>query len=744
MLLSIAMIVKNEESNIDRCLKALKALDGKLNYEIVIVDTGSEDNTINIAKKYTQRIYEHKWNNNFAEMRNISIKYCKGDWILILDADEVLEDTKDIVNFFNGGIYKKFNCATIKLKNILSANEENYLIGSLSRLFKNTKDFYYIGRVHEQPNTIFPIVVTNISFLHYGYSRADYKVMEYKYKRNIELLLKDLKEGKSLIYTYFQLAQTYEMANKLKDGFDAIRKAFDLIKEDKAKYLYVYHFYGRALFANGNYEKAVEICEEAIKYSDEHLDFYYILSRAYSALSKYKDANKYFEKYFELHNKIENGYIVKDISVTNFSFCRKNEILKEKILCLYKEKDYESVKITFKELKKDSDKEEFREIYLYSVIKIREYKEVFSYYENMEIKDKDVESIMGIIERIAIEESNDSVKEISKNLLGFDERTDFCIRTIYLKEKIEFNKKIIDFNNFYKWKGEFVKEYFSDNDEFIEYFKELKKQDMRLYVNHISSNYKFLDLLYNYCERNFMSFDIDTLMLITCIEEILILNESIEGDKYSELVDRTYINKLNYIKKIYNNEILESEYAFKLLDKYENIWIQINKCINMYESDTLEFVKGLRRILSEVPEYKRVINSYLNKINNQNITEEMLEEKNNLLNMVEGLIGENRFQEALEILLQLNHIFKYNAQILNYLGVTFYMLGKVDEAVRNLAIASTLDETNFDTIYNLACVLEADSKFNIAKYYYSKAYGLCKDNILKEEIFNIMNNLKEE
>lgn len=740
MLLSIAMIVKNEEKNIERCLKALKGLDGKINYEIVIVDTGSEDNTIDIVKKYTQRIYEHKWNNNFAEMRNISIKYCKGNWILILDADEVLEDTKEIVGFFKSGIYKKYNCATVKLKNILSADEENYLIGSLGRLFKNNKDFYYKGRVHEQPNIIAPIAITNISFLHYGYSRADYEVMEYKYQRNIGLLLKDLKEGKDLIYTYFQLAQTYEMANKVKEGLEAIKKSFSLVEQNKNKknYLYVYHFYGRVLFSKNNYEKAIEICKEAIKYSNEHLDFYYILSRSYCSLNKYEEANVYFKEYFKLHRKIDNGCLITDISVVNFSFCRKNEVLKEKILCDYKEKEFEKVKTTFKELQKASDKEELREIYTYSLIKSRDYKEVFSYYKNSEIRDKDIESVINIIERISIEENNDSVKEIIKGLLGFDERANLYFKSIYLKEKIDTKKEKINFDNFYRWKGEILKEYFTSDEEFIEHFKQLKKQDVKLYVNYIVDNYRILEMLYKYCEKNFMECDMDTLMLITCIEEILILNKSIDDEKYSKLLERTYINKLNYIRKIYNNEILQSKYSLKLLDKYEAVWIQVNKCIKLYQEDKLEYIRSLRKILNEVPEYGRIINLYLNKVDNKNISEEMQQEKNNLINVVQRFIEDNKPKEALEILFQLNNLFKYNSEILNLLGVTLYILGKYNEAIINLAISDTINENNFDTIYNLACVLEANSQLDTAKYYYKKAYALCEDEKLKEEIFNII------
>ena len=118
MLLSVVMIVKNEEKYLDKTLHALKDLRRDIDSELIILDTGSTDNTVEIAKKYTDKVYFAKWNDNFADMRNISISYASGDWILILDADEKLTNYDKLKEFFYSDTHKKYNSATIELKNI--------------------------------------------------------------------------------------------------------------------------------------------------------------------------------------------------------------------------------------------------------------------------------------------------------------------------------------------------------------------------------------------------------------------------------------------------------------------------------------------------------------------------------------------------------------------------------------------------------------------------------------------------
>ena len=116
--LSICMMVKNEEKNLKRCLDSVKELMEAVESEIIIVDTGSTDGTVSIASKYTNNIYHHIWNNNFSEMRNISIAYASGEFVFILDADEVLVNSGPIIDFLNTSHHENVVGDAIFLKGV--------------------------------------------------------------------------------------------------------------------------------------------------------------------------------------------------------------------------------------------------------------------------------------------------------------------------------------------------------------------------------------------------------------------------------------------------------------------------------------------------------------------------------------------------------------------------------------------------------------------------------------------------
>ena len=95
-MISVCVIAKNEADVLGRCLESVKGLD-----EIVVVDTGSTDNTKEIAKRYTDNVYDFVWCDDFSKARNFAIEQCTSDWILILDADEYLPTIEGIYKLCN-------------------------------------------------------------------------------------------------------------------------------------------------------------------------------------------------------------------------------------------------------------------------------------------------------------------------------------------------------------------------------------------------------------------------------------------------------------------------------------------------------------------------------------------------------------------------------------------------------------------------------------------------------------------
>ncbi|MDD2679507.1 MAG: glycosyltransferase family 2 protein [Candidatus Omnitrophica bacterium] len=205
ILISACMMVKNEEKNLERCLNSVKLLAD----EIVIVDTGSTDNTIEIAKKFNARIYEHPWANDFSLHRNQSISYAKGKWILIIDADEELcfvnkAPIKNIKRFFKEC---KYNAAALVVKDI--QKELNVLQFNSTRFFKKNR-VRYEGIVHNQPKIEGQaLFCPMLEIKHYGYDLTP-EQKEAKFKRTSTLLLKQVETGEVHEgLPYFYLCQLY-------------------------------------------------------------------------------------------------------------------------------------------------------------------------------------------------------------------------------------------------------------------------------------------------------------------------------------------------------------------------------------------------------------------------------------------------------------------------------------------------------------------------------------------------------
>ena len=208
--LSACLIVKNEATLLSRCLESISSFVD----EIIVVDTGSTDNTVEIAHRYGAQIYHFVWTGDFSAARNESLRHARGEWILYIDADEVIDAVnaakiREIINRKDIMAVTIRQCIPQPADNIATAFYSEYC-----RLFRFHPDIRFEGVVHEQ---ILPaierlggrILRTDIVLHHWAYAANDEKKQR-RAERNLRYLLDELKKMKGDPFIHFNLGMTYK------------------------------------------------------------------------------------------------------------------------------------------------------------------------------------------------------------------------------------------------------------------------------------------------------------------------------------------------------------------------------------------------------------------------------------------------------------------------------------------------------------------------------------------------------
>lgn len=190
-VLSIGMIVKNEAQNLRRTLEALQPLLKAVKGQLIIADTGSEDETIAIAKEFTKEVFSIRWENDFAKARNATLMRARGEWFFYLDADEVLANPHELIRFFRSTDKNKYGSISITIKNCLSEKQDLWSSFNSPRLFRRSPSTRFVDALHEHVPTLHPIYYLNEThLLHYGYNNDDRAFLSKKADRNLDILEK--------------------------------------------------------------------------------------------------------------------------------------------------------------------------------------------------------------------------------------------------------------------------------------------------------------------------------------------------------------------------------------------------------------------------------------------------------------------------------------------------------------------------------------------------------------------------
>ncbi len=317
--LSVALIVKDEEKNLPQCLESVRGLAD----EIIIVDTGSTDKTKMIAAKFTDKIFDFIWKDDFAAARNEALAHATGDWILIVDADEIIaaEDHSKIKEAINNWEISGYQILTRNYTNATSMTgwqpcaladpyAQSYAgwFPSLKvRLFQRQEETQFEGRIHEMIDASIArnggkLAVLPLPVHHYGGEEKD----PAKVQRYLELSRKKVLENPADAKAYFELGVLYKESGNYTGAEQMLLKSVELDGTHLAPRLnlaIVQQKQGKYDEAIGNYRAIIE------KENTISPDAHFGLGFCYFRQNKLEEALRQFQLTIKYNPSFVDAYI---------------------------------------------------------------------------------------------------------------------------------------------------------------------------------------------------------------------------------------------------------------------------------------------------------------------------------------------------------------------------------------------------------------------------------------------------
>jgi len=302
---TLAMIVRDESVHIRDCLESMKDhVD-----EIVVIDTGSTDATVEICKSYGARVYNYPWQDSFSVARNQAIKHVRTPWLIQLDADELMstEDAAKVRDTVRAAHKTTANLVHMVLVNKAKGDDEVMSVINTGKIMRVQPELHFVNRVHNKLVCNGDVIQSNLTIIHHGYSLPDKDTMAAKKDRTTRLLKIQREEQPDDPETAHYLAIQYlrmddwEMAIEIGKVAVGLWEKYDCLSQLQLLSMHTvamaYYQLGSRCKTNEEqsafFSKSVVYSKMALGHYPDYIDSNCLLSSIYFAQKNHKECEKY-------------------------------------------------------------------------------------------------------------------------------------------------------------------------------------------------------------------------------------------------------------------------------------------------------------------------------------------------------------------------------------------------------------------------------------------------------------------
>ena len=277
MKISLCMIVKDEEDNLAKCLNsALGAVD-----EIIVIDTGSHDNTCEIARDFGAQVENYAWDSNYSAARNCSLEMATGDWILFLDADEELapESAQILRRLVEDD---QFDGYFLRIENYLGNENSREMSPDLVfRLFRNRPAYRFRGAIHEQIVEVILEdksarlgIAENFVIRHYGYLDSQIEKKDKK-NRNLTMIAEQVKNSPHDQLLRYHYGMELYRTGRYEQAANELMLAADGLDTHMLHLPKLFRYLVLAYYADKKYDNALKVIRQGLALYPKYADLYY-------------------------------------------------------------------------------------------------------------------------------------------------------------------------------------------------------------------------------------------------------------------------------------------------------------------------------------------------------------------------------------------------------------------------------------------------------------------------------------